>query len=134
MKLFSEEAIKKFYLTNFLDVKHQSPYFSIQDILMNLDAIPPSFVAESSEHISYRLCYVDTWQREHQKALFHKWVDNPITRKDGVQVMQTLALVEFEDGSVSRVEAKSIRFDDSPRYFEQHVWTGDIGGELGETD
>ena len=125
MKLYSDEAIRKFYLTGFPDVRTQSPYFSIQDILMNLDAIPPSFVATSEE--SYRICYVDTWQREHQKALFHKWVDNPITRKDGVQVMQTLALVEFEDGSVARVEAKSIRFDDSPRYFEQHVWTEDIG-------
>ena len=132
MKLYSDEAIRNFYSAGFPDVRVQSPYFSIQDILTNLDAIPPSFVIQAEE--SYRICYVDTWQREHQKALFHKWVDNPITRKDGVQVMQTLALVEFEDGSVSRVEAKSIRFDDSPRYFEQHVWTGDIGGELGETD
>jgi len=130
MKLYSDEAIRRFYLTTFRDVRMQSPYFSIQDILMNLDAILPSYIAEVPENANYRTCYIDTWQREHQKALFHKWVDNPITRKDGVQVMQTLALVEFEDGTVARVESKSIRFDDSKRYFDQFIWTEEVKDEI----
>ena len=133
MKLFSEEAIKKFYLTNFVDLKHQSPYFSIDDVIMNLDAIPPSYIAEVPENANYRPCYIDTWQREHQKALFHKWVANPITRQDGVTIMQTLALVEFEDGTVARIEAKGVRFDDSKRYFDQFIWTEEVKDDARES-
>lgn len=65
----------------------------------------------------YRICYIDNWQRNHQKALFHKWVDNPITKKDGTQVMQTLALVEFEDGTMYRAEYSTVRFEDTEAMF-----------------
>lgn len=65
----------------------------------------------------YRICYIDNWQRDHQKALFHKWIDNEIVKKDGTRVMQTLALVEFEDGTMYRAEYSTVRFEDTDLEF-----------------
>lgn len=65
----------------------------------------------------YRLCYVDNWQRDHQKAIFHKWIDNTIHKKNGETILQTLALVEFEDGTLARVDYTSIKFEDTKAYF-----------------
>lgn len=67
----------------------------------------------------YRICYIDNWQRDHQKALFHKWIDNEIVKKDGTRVMQTLALVEFEDGTMYRAEYSTVRFEDTDVIFKQ---------------
>lgn len=67
----------------------------------------------------YRICYIDNWQRDHQMALFHKWIDNEIVKKDGSRVMQTLALVEFEDGTMYRADYSTVRFEDTDVIFEQ---------------
>lgn len=66
----------------------------------------------------YRICYIDNWQRDHQKALFHKWIDNEIVKKDGSRVMQTLALVEFEDGTMYRADYSTVKFEDTDLYLK----------------
>lgn len=64
---------------------------------------------------SRRSCYVDS-----RKAIFHRWVDTSFPKDKGF-ILQTLALVEFEDGSVQQVQPKKIRFADGGA-FNEFVW------------
>lgn len=64
-----------------------------------------------------RLCYVDTWQRDHQKAIFHEWVETTAAQPGRTGTL-TMALVEFEDGTMSRIDYRNIRFSDSETYFK----------------
>ena len=61
-----------------------------------------------------RPCYVEKKDAT-RKAIFHRWIDLscPIT--------QTLALVEYEDGTVEQVKPVSIRFADGGE-FDEYIW------------
>ena len=61
-----------------------------------------------------------------RKALFHKWVEyeNRISLTDQ---KCTYGLVEYENGQVTLVEPKYIRFLDSAGLFDQYNWGIDTG-------
>lgn len=71
---------------------------------------------------SRRSCYVDN-----RKAIFHRWVDTSFPKDKGF-ILQTLALVEYEDGSVQQVQPKKIKFADGGA-FDQFVWKPVRGDE-----
>lgn len=72
-----------------------------------------------------RPCLVHQRSGEYRKAMFHEW--NHISQLYGAsplagghpagQVEDTYAIVEFEDGSVSRVRVEDITFLDSGNFF-----------------
>lgn len=47
-----------------------------------------------------------------KKAIFHEWDVSMVSKGDDV-IVQTLALVEYEDGTVAQVKIKNIRFIDN---------------------
>ena len=61
-----------------------------------------------------RACYIQT-KDGRRKAIFHRWIDLscPIT--------QTLALVEYEDGTMAQIKPGNIIFADGGD-FEHLVW------------
>ena len=61
----------------------------------------------------YRPCIVTATD---EKALFHRWVESPS------MAGMTFALVEFEDGHVTAVNPKNIRFLDSRGVFSDICW------------
>lgn len=75
---------------------------------------------------SVRPCYVISTK---QKALFHKWItvaevippSNLRSGHHGGQIIDTYALVEFEDGRMGRIHSSNIRFDDGGK-FNEHYW------------
>ena len=71
-----------------------------------------------------RSCYVDK-----RKAIFHKWVDSSFPKDNGF-IIQTLALIEYEDGSVAQIQPKKIRFADGGD-FNSFVWHP-LKGEEGD--
>ena len=72
-----------------------------------------------------RQCYASG-----RKAMFHRWVNvaYPVGESLGIsgppagQMEYTMALVELEDGRVTRVDPKNIRFLDSAEWFEERGW------------
>lgn len=54
-----------------------------------------------------------------KRAIFHGWTQSIVGKtKTNEIIVQTLALVEYEDGSLAQVKAKSLRFTDGMvRYF-----------------
>ena len=64
-------------------------------------------------NISYELrpCLIGEKKR---KALFHQWVSDAYAG--------SVAIVEYEDGSVARVTPKNIHFLDSNEKFEGYDW------------
>lgn len=64
---------------------------------------------------SRRSCYV-----EGRKAIFHRWVETSFPKDKGF-ILQTLALVEYQDGSVAQIQPKKIRFADGGA-FDEFVW------------
>lgn len=62
-----------------------------------------------------------------KNAIFHKWVSSIVSTTSDT-IVQTLALVEYEDGSIGQVKPKSIRFIDNvvSTYFE---WLEEEGDE-----
>lgn len=62
-----------------------------------------------------RSCYVDN-----KKAIFHRWVDTSFPKDKGF-ISQTLALVEYEDGSVAQIQPKKVKFADGGD-FDQFTW------------
>lgn len=70
-------------------------------------AINGEIVFKSGE---YRPCIVKTTD---ERALFHRWVE---------EAGMTIALVEFEDGHVAKVNPRSILFLDSPYIFAEICW------------
>lgn len=71
---------------------------------------------------SRRSCYVDE-----KKAIFHRWVDTSFPKDKGF-ILQTLALVEYENGSVQQVQPKKVRFADGGG-FDQFAWRPRKGEE-----
>ena len=62
-----------------------------------------------------RSCYVDN-----KRAIFHRWVDTSYPKDKGF-IQQTLAIVEFEDGSVQQAQPKKVRFADGGD-FDKFAW------------
>lgn len=67
-----------------------------------------------------RSCYVDK-----RRAIFHRWVDTSFPKEKGF-ILQTLALVEYEDGSVAQLQPKKIRFADGGN-FDEFIWIDEKG-------
>ena len=67
--------------------------------------------------VGLRPCIVTHKVKSHpveKKALFHCWTVSKVDEN----LIQTLALVEYEDGSVAQVKLRCLRFtDDMVRYF-----------------
>lgn len=80
-------------------------------------AINGKIVFKSGE---YRPCITTTTDK---RALFHRWVE---------EVGMTLALLEFEDGHLAKVNPKNIRFLDSPGIFSDICWN--MGDEIDEDE
>lgn len=62
-----------------------------------------------------RLCKVThkvKGKKAEKKAIFHGWCMNSVIKEDGSGIIQTLALVEYADGSVAQVNPKNLRFTD----------------------
>lgn len=51
-------------------------------------------------------------KNQEKKAIFHMWIMSWIPKENN-QLMQTLALVEYEDGTMGQVKPKCIRFTDN---------------------
>ena len=62
-----------------------------------------------------RSCYVDG-----KKAIFHRWVDTSFPKDKGF-ILQTLALVEYEDWYFQKFQTKNIKFADGGS-FDQFIW------------
>lgn len=80
-------------------------------------AINGEIVFKSGE---YRPCIIKTTD---ERALFHRWVE---------EVGMTIALVEFEDGHVAKVNPKNIRFLDSRGMFSDICWN--MGDEINKDE
>lgn len=80
-------------------------------------AINGKIVFKSGE---YRPCITTTTDK---RALFHRWVE---------EVGMTLALLEFEDGHLAKVNPKNIRFLDSRGMFSDIYWN--MGDEIDEDE
>lgn len=80
-------------------------------------AINGKIVFKSGE---YRPCITKTTDK---RALFHRWVE---------EVGMTLALLEFEDGHLAKVNPKNIRFLDSREMFSDICWN--MGDEIDEDE
>lgn len=54
-----------------------------------------------------------------KRAIFHRWVQSVVGKTESDEIIaQTLALVEYENGTVAQVKPKSLRFTDGMvRYF-----------------
>ena len=50
-------------------------------------------------------------EKVEKRAIFHKWVTN-VVKEDGLFMVNELALVEYEDGTVAQVKLKNLRFLD----------------------
>ncbi|MES2387550.1 MAG: hypothetical protein V4543_06085 [Bacteroidota bacterium] len=48
-------------------------------------------------------------------AIFHQWSSYPLAAENGISIGVTLALVEFEDGSVEQLNPNRIKFTDKPK-------------------
>lgn len=84
--------------------------------------------------IQYRPCMVTVYRRNNppaeQRALFHKWTTEaePIPPslmrggQQGGQFCTTLAIVELEDGKVTKATPDSIRFIDTVRLMSEIAW------------
>lgn len=83
-------------------------------------AINGEIVFRSGE---YRPCIVKTTD---ERGLFHKWI------VDVNMAGMTFALVEFEDGHVSAVSPKNIRFLDSRGMFSDICWN--MGDEINKDE
>jgi hypothetical protein len=85
--------------------------------------VPPQIVVQENE---YRPCYVNG-----RKALFHRWANTarPVPPRGAeqdentryFQYRATLAIVEFEDGTVERVWPQDIQFTDGG-HFKEYTW------------
>lgn len=65
--------------------------------------------------VDMRPCIVTHKVKGHtteRNAIFHKWISSVVSTSTDV-IVQTLALVEYEDGTVAQVKPKSIRFIDN---------------------
>jgi hypothetical protein len=80
-------------------------------------AINGEIVFKSGE---YRPCITTTTDK---RALFHRWVE---------EVGMTLALLEFEDGHLAKVNPKNIRFLDSRGMFSDICWN--MGDEINKDE
>lgn len=80
-------------------------------------AINGKIVFKSGE---YRPCITTTTDK---RALFHRWVE---------EVGMTLALLEFEDGHLAKVNPKNIRFLDSRGMFSDICWN--MGDEINKDE
>lgn len=48
-----------------------------------------------------------------RKAIFHMWTKSMITKGEDISLLQTLAIVEYEDGTIGQVKPKNLRFTDN---------------------
>lgn len=62
-----------------------------------------------------RPCYIDN-----RKAIFHRWVETSFPKDKGF-ILQTLALVEYEDGHVAQIQPKKVIFADGGS-FDEFDW------------
>ena len=55
------------------------------------------------------------------KAIFHTWCMNAVIKDEAHGIIQTLALVEYADGSIAQVNPKNLRFTDGlfDEYFRE---------------
>lgn len=66
-----------------------------------------------------RPCYISKKCFKHgpKRAVFHRWIEIK-----SPNMTQTLAIVEYEDGSVEQVKPTSIIFADSGWLFDEYYW------------
>ena len=66
-----------------------------------------------------RPCYISKKSFKHgpKKAFFHRWMELKTPN-----MTQTLAIVEYEDGSVEQVRPTNIIFADSSCLFDEYYW------------
>lgn len=64
-----------------------------------------------------RPCYISkkTFKNGPRKAIFHRWIEV-------IGAAQTLALVEYEDGTVEQVKPTNVIFTDSKQLFDEFYW------------
>ena len=69
-----------------------------------------------------RPCYISkkAFKNGPKKALFHSWIE-----LKSPNMTQTLALVEYEDGTMEQVKPTSIIFTDSQLMFDEFYWSGE---------
>ena len=87
---------RAFFLTiNYLDMKRPV----ILTLLLSLAILMPSLAQKDHSQ-----------QAEKRYGMFHDWTTNRVVKEDGTIVDQLLAIVEFPDGHVERVDHKNILF------------------------
>lgn len=74
---------------------------------------------------SRRPCFVK--EAEYKKAIFHRWVDTSFPKEKGF-ILQTLALVEYEDGSIAQIQPKKLIFADGGD-FDKFTWKNPFNKE-----
>ena len=64
-----------------------------------------------------RPCYISkkSFKDGPRRAMFHRWIEV-------IGAAQTLALVEYEDGTVEQVKPTNVIFTDSKRLFDEFLW------------
>jgi len=95
-------------------------------IWMAISKIGDNFV---KPHNDVRPCYISkkSFKDGPRKAMFHKWIEV-------IGVAQTLALVEYEDGTVEQVKPTNVIFADSGCLFDEYYWLPKEGDENDRDD
>lgn len=95
-------------------------------IWMAISKIGDNFV---KPHGDIRPCYISkkSFKDGPRKAMFHKWIEV-------IGVAQTLALVEYEDGTVEQVKPTNVIFADSGCLFDEYYWLPKEGDENDRDD
>lgn len=64
-----------------------------------------------------RPCYISkkSFKNGPKRAIFHRWIEV-------IGAAQTLALVEYEDGTVEQVKPTNVIFTDSKQFFDEFYW------------
>lgn len=78
-----------------------------------------SKIGDSLEKPRYdvRPCYISkkAFKDGPRKAMFHRWIEV-------IGAAQTLALVEYENGTVEQVKPTNVIFADSGHLFDEYYW------------